>query len=92
MQIYGPSHVHGPQGVNGPHFNRVNGPQSAKSAAGPADLLDISAAAEAAIKSVENGEIRSELVDRVRNEIAQGAYETPEKLDIALDRLLDELS
>ena len=92
MQIYGPSHVHGPHGVNGPHFNRVNGPQSGQSAAGPSDSLDISAAAEAVIKAVENGEIRSDLVARVRSEIAAGAYETPEKLDAALDRLLDELS
>lgn len=92
MQIYGPSHVHGPQGLNGPHFNRTNGTPTGKSAAGPADLLDISAAAEAAVKAVENGEIRSDLVARVRNEIAAGTYETPEKLDAALDRLLDEIS
>lgn len=92
MQIYGPAHVHGPHGVNGPHFNRTQGAQSAPSAAGTADMLDISAAAEAAIRDIENGEIRSDLVARVRKEIASGTYETPEKLDAALDRLLDELT
>lgn len=36
-------------------------------------------------------EIRVELVARVRREIAEGLYETPEKLEIALQRLLDRL-
>ena len=36
-------------------------------------------------------EIRAELVDRVRAEIAAGTYETPEKLQRAVERMLDEL-
>jgi hypothetical protein len=35
--------------------------------------------------------IRSELVERVRREIAAGTYDTPEKWEAALDRLLDRL-
>jgi hypothetical protein len=35
---------------------------------------------------------RSELVERVRREIAAGTYDTPGKWEIALDRLLDRLS
>jgi negative regulator of flagellin synthesis FlgM len=35
--------------------------------------------------------IRTELVERVRQEIAAGTYETPEKLEAALERLLDRL-
>jgi hypothetical protein len=31
------------------------------------------------------------LVERVRREIAEGVYETPEKWEQALDRLLDDL-
>ncbi len=98
MQINGPSHVHGPHGVNGPHFNRTNGTQSGKAAAGsPADQVDISPAAEAAIQATEvgaaeTGEIRADLVARVRGEIASGTYETADKLDGALNRLLDEIS
>jgi hypothetical protein len=34
---------------------------------------------------------RSELVERVRREIAEGTYETPEKWDIALQRLFEKL-
>jgi hypothetical protein len=33
-------------------------------------------------------EIRTELVSRVRQEIAEGRYDTPEKWDAALERLL----
>lgn len=36
-------------------------------------------------------EIRVELVERVRREIATGTYDTPEKWALALDRLLAEL-
>jgi hypothetical protein len=35
---------------------------------------------------------RQELVDRVRAEIAEGTYDTPEKLDQALSGLLDDLA
>lgn len=34
---------------------------------------------------------RSDLVDAVRKAISDGSYETPEKLGVAVDRLLDDL-
>jgi negative regulator of flagellin synthesis FlgM len=37
-------------------------------------------------------EIRHERVEAIRAEIASGVYETPEKLEIALDRMIDELA
>jgi anti-sigma28 factor (negative regulator of flagellin synthesis) len=36
--------------------------------------------------------IRTELVDRIRREIAAGTYDTPEKLEAALDRMLKRLA
>ena len=36
-------------------------------------------------------DFRPDLVERVRHEIAAGVYDTPEKWDAALDRLLDRL-
>jgi negative regulator of flagellin synthesis FlgM len=36
-------------------------------------------------------EIRHERIAEIRQQIAAGVYETPEKLELALDRLLDEL-
>ena len=91
MQINGPSQVHGPQGLQGPHYSGRGKNTQVSGTSGPADQLDISPAAEAAAQAAESGTIRSDLVARVRQEIASGTYETPEKMDAALDRLLDEL-
>lgn len=40
--------------------------------------------------STNDPNVRWELVKQIRREIAAGRYETPEKLDCALDRLLEE--
>jgi hypothetical protein len=36
-------------------------------------------------------DVRTELVERVRREIQAGTYETPEKLEAALEHLLERL-
>jgi hypothetical protein len=36
-------------------------------------------------------EVRLDLVERVRREIAAGTYDTDEKLHLALERLLEQL-
>ena len=38
-----------------------------------------------------DSEVRFELVKRIRREIAQGIYETSEKLEIAFERLFDRI-
>ncbi len=61
------------------------------------DTLEVSPMASMLSKQTEAGErtgpqgIRTGLVDRVRREIAAGTYDSPEKLDIALDRMIDDL-
>ena len=91
MHISGTPHIHGPQGINAPHAPfRGQAAQPAPSAR-PMDRVEISPAAEAAIQAAESGEVRQELVNRIRNEIAGGPYETQQTLDVALERLLDEL-
>ena len=42
----------------------------------------------AAVKE-SKGAIRKDLVERVRREITAGTYDTPERWEAALDRLLD---
>ena len=88
MQIYGPSNVHGPHQLQGPHWQR---PAARTAEAGPVDQVDISPAAAAASQASEAGDVRSELVARVRSEIAAGTYETADKLGAAVERLLDQL-
>ena len=97
MNIQGPtpagiSKIHGPHGINPPHAPFGNKPaQEAAKTQASGDRVEISPAAEAAIRATEAGDIRVDLVNRVRSEIADGTYETPEKLDAALDRMLDEI-
>ncbi len=57
-----------------------------------ADQLDISPQAELLSRIRDIPEIRVDRVMQLREAIQSGKYETPEKLDIALDRLLDEIA
>lgn len=92
MHISGTTHVHGPHGIQAPHaLRRSPETQPALPTDTPVDRVEISPAAEAALQAAETGAIRQDLVNRIRAEIAAGTYETPEKLDAALDRLLDEI-
>jgi negative regulator of flagellin synthesis FlgM len=91
MHIHGTSHVHGPHGINPPHApfrGQASGPSAGVQGS---DRVEISPAAEAAVRAAETGEVRHELVNQIRDQIAAGTYETAEKLDIAVARLLDEI-
>lgn len=90
MQISGPGQIHGAHGLQGPHSPRAKAaPQSdAPQSSATIDRLDISAEAS---RAADAGEVRTDKVAALRAQIANGAYETPEKLDAALDRLLDEI-
>jgi negative regulator of flagellin synthesis FlgM len=57
----------------------------------PTDTVEISQQAIIASKIAELPQIRADLVARVKGEIQAGTYETPEKLDVAIQRLLEEL-
>lgn len=58
---------------------------------GISDVVEISAAAKLAAKVAEIPDVRVQLVETVKAEIAAGVYETPERLDIAVARLTEEL-
>ena len=68
----------------------TSGPQSSGSQQ-VVDQLDISSEADLASRVRELPSIRSDRVAEIREQIASGAYETEEKLDVALERLLDEI-
>ncbi len=91
MQIHGLSHVHGPHALKGPYSNHSIGARPTDRTNASGDQFEISAAAEAAAQAAENGDLRADLVSRVRNEIAAGTYETPGKLEAAVERLLDDI-
>jgi negative regulator of flagellin synthesis FlgM len=91
MQIYGPSQLHGPQAIHAPHGARTPQAAAQPESVRIHDEVDISDAARL-VEQVHNlPDIRQDRVDAVRQQIAAGAYETNEKLDAAVSRLLDEI-
>ena len=91
MNIQGVNFVHAPQSVSGPH--RAAAPAApASSSLAEADQLDISASADLASRALDAPGIRADRVAQIRSAIESGAYETDEKLNMALDRLLDEIA
>jgi flagellar biosynthesis anti-sigma factor FlgM len=57
----------------------------------PSDRVELSDRARYLSKLASLPDTRQDLIDRVRQEIAGGQYETPEKLDEAIANLLDDL-
>ena len=106
MQIYGPFRVSTAQATGGAS-RAEQAPKASEAAtkptAAPVDQLDLSSAASvsatsgvnrlaAAAPTAGGGEIRFDRVAQLRREIADGSYETPEKLDAALESLLDQIA
>ena len=56
-----------------------------------ADVVEISTATALTEKIRQIPDVRMELVTRVKAEIQAGAYETPERIEIASERLMDDL-
>jgi negative regulator of flagellin synthesis FlgM len=63
----------------------------APSAQGVSDVVEISLAAQLAAKLQEVPAVRADLVAQVKGEIAAGTYETPQRVEVAVDRLLSDL-
>jgi anti-sigma28 factor (negative regulator of flagellin synthesis) len=90
MHIHGTSHIHGPHGINAPHSMHRGQASQNTPASAAVDRLDISAAADAAAQAAETSNVRQDLVNTIRAQIAAGTYDTPAKLDAALERMFDE--
>jgi anti-sigma28 factor (negative regulator of flagellin synthesis) len=56
------------------------------------DKVELSRASQYLSKLLSQNDVRTDLVDRVKGEIASGKYETPDKLDAAFDELLTDLA
>ena len=92
MQIYGPSSAHGPHSVNHTHLDRTREPQTNHRLEVPSDEVEISDMAQVLESLSTIPDVRQERIDAVREAIANGTYETDEKLNAALERLLDEIA
>lgn len=91
MQINGPSHVHGSQSISAPHRASATQPSDQSNNIFGMDQVDISHEADMVNQVNDLPDIRGDRVAEIRAAIASGVYETPEKLDVAVDRLLEEI-
>ena len=93
MNIFGVFSAQGSQGLSA-----IKGVEAAKAAQDAAqqgvgevhDAVNISTDAVRAAETTSD--IRMDKVAAIKAAIADGSYDTPEKLDIALDRLLERLA
>ena len=97
MYIYGTAHVHAAQPLNAPHragAAQLSSGQAPTSSpySGGVDQLDISPEADFVAQARDLPGIREDRVASLRAQIEAGTYETAEKLDLALSRLLDEMA
>jgi negative regulator of flagellin synthesis FlgM len=91
MEIHGAGGAQGPQ----PIYPRlaaftIESGQTVQAQA-PRDQVEISPLAQMLDGINQLPEIRHERVEAIRSQIASGVYETPEKLELALDRMMDEM-
>lgn len=91
MHIYGPAQLHGAQPISAPHSPRTAQPTTSTQSAPIQDELSLSSAAQWIDQVHQAPDIRQDRVAAIRAQIAGGAYETQDKLDVAISRLLDEI-
>jgi negative regulator of flagellin synthesis FlgM len=92
MEIHGAGGAQGPQAIF-PRLASFSIETGHSVHAGtPRDSVEISPLGQMLDGISRLPEIRHEKVEEIRRQIATGSYETPERLELALDRMMDELS
>lgn len=93
MNISGVSSAHGSVSVSGVQGVEATDATAKTQAEGLAEVHDNISVSVDAVQAAETvSDVRLDRVNSIRSAIADGTYETAEKLDVALDRLLDRLS
>lgn len=92
MQVNGIGNVHGAQNIQPSNAARPAEQASQTEAISTNDEISISQEADLLSRIHEMPDVRQDVVDQIRAEIANGTYETGDKLDIAASRLLDEMA
>ena len=88
--------VNGPGGVSGPnridlHRIQAQRPTEIEGNAQVGDRAEISEIARLMNKLAEVPDVRTDRVQELRELISTGRYETPDKIEKAVDRILEEL-
>ena len=69
----------------------VSQPSTASSVVAPRDQLEISSAGKMLDRLSETPEVRAERLAQIKEAIENGAYDTDEKLEAALSKMIDSL-
>lgn len=89
MQIRRTNNVHTTNSVN---LQTQNNTKSASgNVAAPVDQLDFSAEAQQISRNSSANGVRMDRVNELRTQIANGNYDTPDKMEAAVSRMLDEM-
>ncbi len=90
MHIHGSVQIHRAQTIHGPHRAAApeQGPQFQVTGA---DEIDFTEQMECIQRVRDLPDIRHDKVARIKAAIQAGVYETDEKIELALERLLDEI-
>lgn len=89
MQIRRTSSLQNAQALNFQSTSKTS--NVANHSAAPVDQLELSAEAQLISQSNATSDIRMDRVNDLRAEIASGRYETAEKIETAVSRLLDQI-
>ncbi len=93
MNISGVSSAHSSASVNSVQGVEATELTSKTQLEGLVEVHDNVSLSVEAVQAAETvGDVRLDRVNSIRAAIADGSYETSEKLDVAIDRLLDRLS
>lgn len=94
MEINGLGHIDGPQPIRAPH--RAESAESIEPTNTESisfeDRIEFSTEAEMLSRIDDLPEIRTDRVADIRAQIEAGVYETDEKLEVSIGRLLDEIA
>lgn len=66
-------------------------PQQASAPTRQSDQVEFSTASRLLSRLSELPDVRTDLISRIRNEIAAGTYETDDKINAAIDNLVSDL-
>ena len=90
MQVSGSNYLHAAQPLRQPHYAPQTSSEPGAASNGPIDRLDISLEALNRSREAEQP-FRADKVAELRAQIDAGGYDSDEKLDAAVSKMLDEL-
>ena len=92
MQIFGPANVQNTRAITESIKTNAAQPTTNPISIDTVDQLDISREAQYLMQVHGAPDIRTERVADIRSQIESGRYESGDKLNVAVDRLFDELA